>query len=353
MWQKECANDWILISPGKKRATQALNALKKKPPHPIFKHVQSSELAKKKLVFAENISYSACSGYSAPGVIVPKGIENSSTSLSFGTIDYSPRPTSNVQVSEVPSAPVTTSSRKMHDNSIVGDESFEHMINDMVFQVYECGHCLGFGHNKESCITEIRCRACFFYGHKEKNCLNKKGKSLVWHPKATQQNKTYNPKGPITSLAVSSPLSPASDTLLSSPPSPDRSTSPSAAPMAAFELDPACWVSMGHHLVDGGPTRLPRTFYTPSEDPLPDMVTMWLLFLNPPLSKLMKLSGVNLCVISLFNTTKEQLLVFSVLCLDWVCSSCVVLLLSLVYSISNPLKLPMAFLYILSDTMIG
>jgi hypothetical protein len=37
--------------------------------------------------------------------------------------------------------------------------------------------------------------------------------------------------------------------------------------MAAFELDLARWVPMGHHLVDGGPTRLPRTFYTPSEDP--------------------------------------------------------------------------------------
>jgi hypothetical protein len=51
LWQKECANDWVLISPGKKHEAQALSALKKKPPRPIFKHTQSSELAKKKLVF--------------------------------------------------------------------------------------------------------------------------------------------------------------------------------------------------------------------------------------------------------------------------------------------------------------
>jgi hypothetical protein len=267
LWQKECDNDWVLISPGKKRATQAMNALKKKPPRPIFKHAQSSELAKKKLVFAENISYSACSGYSAPGVILPKGIETSSTSLTFGTIDFSTRP-SNAQEPEVPSASITTNSQNLHDISIVGDENFENLINDMVFKVYECDHCLGFGHNKESCSNEIRCRACFFYGHKEKNCLNKKGKSLVWRPKATRQKKTLNPKGPIPNLVVSSPLSPAPDTLLSSPPSsPDRNSSPRAASMAAFELDPARWVPMGHHLVDGGPTRLPRTFYTPSEDP--------------------------------------------------------------------------------------
>jgi hypothetical protein len=37
--------------------------------------------------------------------------------------------------------------------------------------------------------------------------------------------------------------------------------------MAVFELDPARWVPHGHQIEDGGPTRLPRTFYTPSEDP--------------------------------------------------------------------------------------
>jgi hypothetical protein len=79
---------------------------------------------------------------------------------------------------------------------------------------------------------------------------------------------------------------------------------------------------------------------------------MWLLFSNPPLSKLMKLSGVSLSVISLFSITNEQLLVFSVLCLVWGYTSCVVLLLSLADFISSPLKLHMVFLFALSDTMI-
>jgi hypothetical protein len=86
LWQKVCAKDWV-ISPGKKRAEQALSASKKKLPRPIFKHTQSSELAKKKLVFAENISYSACYGYSTPGVTLPKNVEaNSSTSLIFALL---------------------------------------------------------------------------------------------------------------------------------------------------------------------------------------------------------------------------------------------------------------------------
>jgi hypothetical protein len=98
--------------------------------------------------------------------------------------------------------------------------------------------------------------------------LNKKGKSYVWRPKATRQKEVYNPKVSNPCPAVSSPLSPTLDTQVSSPPlSPDHSTAPSVTPMVAFELDPARWVPMGHHLVDGGPTHLPRMFYTPSEDP--------------------------------------------------------------------------------------
>jgi hypothetical protein len=34
--------------------------------------------------------------------------------------------------------------------------------------------------------------------------------------------------------------------------------------MANFEVDPAHWLPLGHHIIDGGPTRLPRTFYNPS-----------------------------------------------------------------------------------------
>ncbi|KAM0847558.1 hypothetical protein ACQ4PT_054943 [Festuca glaucescens] len=37
--------------------------------------------------------------------------------------------------------------------------------------------------------------------------------------------------------------------------------------MANFELDPTRWVPLGHQIIDGGSTRLPRTFYTPSVTP--------------------------------------------------------------------------------------
>jgi hypothetical protein len=37
--------------------------------------------------------------------------------------------------------------------------------------------------------------------------------------------------------------------------------------MANFELDPAAWLPQGHQIIHGGPTRLPRTFYSPSLAP--------------------------------------------------------------------------------------
>ncbi|CAM0956790.1 unnamed protein product [Alopecurus aequalis] len=37
--------------------------------------------------------------------------------------------------------------------------------------------------------------------------------------------------------------------------------------MANFELDPLPWVPWGHQIIDGGPTRLPRTFCNPAQDP--------------------------------------------------------------------------------------
>jgi hypothetical protein len=50
--------------------------------------------------------------------------------------------------------------------------------------------------------------------------------------------------------------------------------------MANFEVDLARWLPLGHHIIDGGPTRLPRTFYNPSINPLFAMVIIWLMFLS-------------------------------------------------------------------------
>jgi hypothetical protein len=38
-------------------------------------------------------------------------------------------------------------------------------------------------------------------------------------------------------------------------------------PLGHFEVDPARWLSLGHNIIDGGPTRLPRTFYNRSVNP--------------------------------------------------------------------------------------
>jgi hypothetical protein len=37
--------------------------------------------------------------------------------------------------------------------------------------------------------------------------------------------------------------------------------------MATFELDPGRWVPDGFQIIDGGATRLPRTFYSPAIPP--------------------------------------------------------------------------------------
>jgi hypothetical protein len=39
--------------------------------------------------------------------------------------------------------------------------------------------------------------------------------------------------------------------------------------MAVFQVDPAPWLPWGHQVIDGGPTRLPRSYYSPSQDPQP------------------------------------------------------------------------------------
>jgi hypothetical protein len=52
--------------------------------------------------------------------------------------------------------------------------------------------------------------------------------------------------------------------------------------MAVFELDPTRWVPLGHQIEDGGPHRLPRMFYTPSEDPPSRFGNYVVAILEPP-----------------------------------------------------------------------
>ena len=131
------------------------------------------------------------------------------------------------------------------------------------------------GHLANSCTRRIRCRYCFKYGHKQKNCHEWIAKrSSVWVPKTAKDTAC------LESCAV--PL-PSLDSTTSSEKTPvEYETAPTSSPpppplpspklllpscMANFELDPAPWTPAGHEIIDGGPTRLPRTFYSPAVAP--------------------------------------------------------------------------------------
>jgi hypothetical protein len=52
--------------------------------------------------------------------------------------------------------------------------------------------------------------------------------------------------------------------------------------MANFELDPTPWLPWGHDIIGGGPTRLARTFYFPSQDPLEQHQQYYIAVMEPP-----------------------------------------------------------------------
>jgi hypothetical protein len=54
-----------------------------------------------------------------------------------------------------------------------GMKEFEHMIDKMVYKVWDCVRCLRMGHVISECSFDIRCRACFSYNHIAKAYLSK------------------------------------------------------------------------------------------------------------------------------------------------------------------------------------
>jgi hypothetical protein len=57
---------------------------------------------------------------------------------------------------------------------------------------------------------------------------------------------------------------------------------PTEQTMANFEVDPTPWLLWGHHVIDGGPTRLPRLFYYPAQDPPQTHQAFCIAQVNPP-----------------------------------------------------------------------
>jgi hypothetical protein len=52
--------------------------------------------------------------------------------------------------------------------------------------------------------------------------------------------------------------------------------------MAVFEVDPTPWLPWGHQVLDGGATRLPRTFYNPAQDPPQEHRAFCIVVIEPP-----------------------------------------------------------------------
>jgi hypothetical protein len=149
--------------------------------------------------------------------------------------------------------------------------------------MWDCGKCLAFGHSKSNCNNKVRCRGCFHYGHVRMDCHKDKSKQR-WVPKRNISDQS--PTGDVSvsldteSLAHIDPLLETSPVLpplsltvpnfkpapTPNPTSPPRPES-SSPTMVNFELDPAYWMPQGHQVIDGGPTRLPRSFYLPSTAP--------------------------------------------------------------------------------------
>jgi hypothetical protein len=173
---------------------------------------------------------------------------------------------------EVQAADPTVNPHIESPSTEVHDEDFAKLIDDMAFQVWKCGRCLSMKHLVRDCKNDIRCRACYSYGHIKKQCLKyqKKSKAQKWVPKRSGPL----PKGEAPGQTPAVSASPGNITLSSAPPAvalPSPRSTPnldSSAAMAVFEVDPTPWLPWGHQVIDGGPTRLPRTYYNAPHDPL-------------------------------------------------------------------------------------
>jgi hypothetical protein len=72
------------------------------------------------------------------------------------------------------------------------------------------------------------------------------------------------------------------DHIKSTPSHVSAAPSPSSQAMAVFEVDPTPWLPLGHEIIDGGPNRLPRTFYTPPEMPQRRHDNLCVAYIAPP-----------------------------------------------------------------------
>jgi hypothetical protein len=275
-WKKQCDDDWILVSPSNITVQKGLKALQKKAHHSILSKVHN---VNKKLQFADSIAYDACLGYKPP-----------SLSTTFEKGECSSTPSSMGNISDKNLQPSVGSMEE-------AQKDFENLIDDMAFKVWKCGRCLSLKHESKDCTFDIRCRSCFNYGHIRKNCLNR-NMHKVWVPKdksvarivINDQRESVSNAGshPTTPASFNSSCLSSSKGSLSSPrenhtssaaPSPPA---PSVSAMAVFEVDPTPWLPWGHQIIDGGPMRLPRTYYNAAQDPPPQRRSFCVAMVDAP-----------------------------------------------------------------------
>jgi hypothetical protein len=275
-----------------------LAALKKRMPKPIL--IQGNK-TNKKLVFAQNLGYEACLGYQNSNVTVPKPrvqtetfVTSSEPKIAFAAAKVYPF----VQQKLGDDACVQSNAMDFEElqpkSATVEEDNFTSMIDDMAYKVWSCGQCLSMGHPTTDCTNEIRCQSCFSYGHVRKKCLAAKSRCKAWVPKKTQSGTssgTCTDKDKVVSgvaVSASTSFNAHLGSLQQSiehinPVSPPVSTCPSSSPaMAVLEVDPTPWLPWGHELIDGGPTRLPRTYYYASQDPPPRHLDHCIALVDPP-----------------------------------------------------------------------
>jgi hypothetical protein len=301
LWQRECNMEWTLVSPSKRRVQLGLNAMKGPRPKSAIKSTDSSG---KKISFAQKLDYEACKGYTAKEDLQISDQPFRTVTqpcISFGTAGNFPLPHHSVstEVQQSQSLEGSGINSLSEGNEIPQDDDFANLVNDLAFRFWKCSKCLSMDHTIEVCMNKIHCRACYRYGHIEKNCFSKSAaKSGKWIPKRTQ-GKVSNSSQTNIPLAVSTsapvikdiPLPMLSTIQGTNPPlflpSPLPPTPPppdlvkDCHPMVVFELDPTPWLPWGHQVIDGGATRLPRSYYNPANDP-PQLHQDWCIAVIEP-----------------------------------------------------------------------
>ncbi|KAK1664301.1 hypothetical protein QYE76_052460 [Lolium multiflorum] len=273
------------------------SSLKKQVPKPIL---NPKNRANKKLEFAKNIGYEACLGYQSA---VHKGtgsadppvtlVTSSTPPITYSTTKPLPAEKISLNVDAVEHLNLEEPKDFQEDMSKIAQDDFGKMIDDMAYKFWNCGRCLSMGHRTPDCTNEIRCRSCFSYGHVRKKCLANKQRGKVWVPKRVQTGTvlgTGMDKEVATSgvaASASAPINDMLDTLqqfehINLVSSPVSTSSSSSQTMAVFEVDPTPWLPWGHEIIDGGPTRLPRTFYFASQDPPPRYMDYCIALVDPP-----------------------------------------------------------------------